>query len=110
MLRVCVLFLLVQQLYSLGWWTDKHKSSTTTEDSLQGVNDVDVADWQLWKSVHNKLYRSSEEERDRYSIWRSNKAFIEAHNNNSAEFGYTVRMNQFGDLVRLHNAHERSNE
>ncbi len=96
-LQTCLVLLVAQQLRSLAW-----KSGTETESFeriLQGLEDAD--EWRLWKSEQARLYVSSTEELERYVIWRSNKAYIESHNEYSQEFGYTVRMNKFGDLVRV---------
>ena len=57
------------------------------------------AEWHAWKSVHSKIYRSPREELERHVLWQSNKKFIEAHNIYNETFGYTLAMNEFGDLV-----------
>ena len=56
-------------------------------------------EWELWKRVHNKSYTSSTEDLERYSVWRSNAAYIRAHNEQAQKFGFTLGMNAFGDLV-----------
>ncbi len=95
-LQTCLVLLVSQQLRSLAW---KFGSETESfERGRQGLEDAD--EWRLWKSEQARLYASSTEELERYVIWRSNKAYIESHNEYSQEFGYTVRMNKFGDLVR----------
>lgn len=58
-------------------------------------------EWQLWKSEHGKDYQSDREELERHVIWQSNKKYIEAHNQNSHILGFTLKMNHFGDMVRL---------
>ena len=60
------------------------------------------SDWHLWKSTHGKDYSSFREELYRHVIWQSNKRFIEAHNTFNYTFGYTLAMNQMGDLVSTH--------
>ena len=58
-------------------------------------------EWISWKGEHKKLYKSFDEEKRRYSIWLDNKKYIEEHNNkNASKLGFTLKMNQFGDLVR----------
>ena len=56
-------------------------------------------EWHLWKSEHEKSYKDEMEELERHSIWLSNKEYIEQHNIRSDVFGYTLKMNMFGDLV-----------
>ncbi len=98
-LRFFVLFLLVQHLQSSVWQSDNSLEAETSrfDRRLRGLEDAGA--WKLWKHEHAKLYPSSAEELERYVVWRSNKAYIESHNEYSQEFGYSVRMNKFGDLV-----------
>ena len=49
---------------------------------------------------HAKFYLSAEDELQRQIIFESNMKFIENHNENADVFGFTVAMNEFGDLVR----------
>ena len=56
--------------------------------------------WGTWKSLHRKSYVTLVEELERFVIWRANQAFIDYHNNYANKLGFTLRMNQFGDLVR----------
>ena len=62
-------------------------------------------EWSLWKSQHGKSYQSELEELERHLVWLSNKKYIESHNNNAEVFGYTLAMNNFGDLVSLYQQH-----
>lgn len=71
------------------------ESSATNLSSLRFAEE-----WRLWKRTHRKSYASSNEELERYAIWQSNTAYIENHNKHWDKFGYTLGMNQFGDLVR----------
>ena len=48
---------------------------------------------------HKKQYGTIELELHRHTIWQSNKKFIDEHNEHADVFGYTVAMNEFGDLV-----------
>lgn len=65
---------------------------------VTGSSDTN-SDWELWKTTHSKAYVSREEESLRRETWEANSQFIEQHNANSAEHGYTLQMNNFGDLV-----------
>ena len=56
-------------------------------------------EWHLWKTQHGKGYSSDREELYRHTVWQSNKKFIETHNLFNHTFGYTLAMNEFGDLV-----------
>lgn len=58
-----------------------------------------LEEWESWKSQHGKWYAHSVEELERHIIWASNRKYIEDHNANADMFGYTLAMNQFGDLV-----------
>ena len=61
------------------------------------------SDWFQFKQNHNKFYTSPEEENSKFGIWQLNKDLIEQHNK-QFELGlvsYTLRMNEFGDLVRI---------
>ena len=58
------------------------------------------ADWQEWKDLHGKTYECEHEELARYTVYVANKAYIEEHNKNADAHGYTLKMNEFGDLVR----------
>ena len=62
-----------------------------------------VEEWHLWKGQHQKSYMSELEELERHTIWLSNKKYIEEHNARSDDFGYTLAMNHFGDLVSICN-------
>lgn len=57
------------------------------------------AEWHAWKSVHGKTYDSQREELTRHAVWQANKKFIEAHNEFNQTFGYTLAMNELGDMV-----------
>ena len=57
-------------------------------------------EWRLWKSRHVKSYTSSSEELERHLIWLSNRKYIDGHNANVHVFGYSLSMNQYGDMVR----------
>ena len=59
-----------------------------------------IEEWNGWKLQHKKVYVHDREELLRQQVWMSNNKFIEEHNLNLAkETGYTLAMNQFGDLV-----------
>jgi len=53
--------------------------------------------FQAWMSKHNKNYANEAEYVYRLGVYRSNLEFIEEHNR--LNLGYTVAMNQFGDLT-----------
>ena len=61
------------------------------------------AEWNEWKTLHGKIYESEREELTRYATWVANKAYIEEHNKHSDVHGFTLKMNQFGDLVQCYN-------
>lgn len=56
--------------------------------------------WLNWKQKHDRSYESDIYELEKYVTWVSNNALIEAHNDLGSNFGYTLGVNQFGDLVR----------
>lgn len=99
-LCVCVASLLVQQFQCMQWNLGVRKLSAM-ESSAANLSSLRLADeWRLWKRTHRKSYTSSNQELERYAIWQSNMAYIENHNKHWDKFGYTLGMNQFGDLVR----------
>jgi len=51
-----------------------------------------------WINLHGKEYKSQNEYNYRLSVYRDNLAFIENHNREN--HGFTVAMNQFGDLTK----------
>ena len=57
--------------------------------------------WSLWKEARGKRYSSAEEEVNRYSVWLNNARYIEQHNENAEQHGYSLKMNSFGDLVSM---------
>ncbi len=58
-------------------------------------------EWQLWKRSHNKRYPTDRRDMERFAVWKSNKVYIDYHNQFKNVFGYNLAMNQFGDLVRF---------
>ena len=59
-----------------------------------------LEEWNLWKAQHGKSYSEERGELERHIVWLSNRAYIEHHNANAKIFGFTLAMNQFGDMVR----------
>lgn len=79
--------------------------SSRSRSFIGSPNGVDFSyrydsEWLGWKAKHEKSYESNIHELEKYVTWISNSALIEAHNKLSSDFGYTLAMNQFGDLVR----------
>ena len=56
-------------------------------------------EWQMWKTQHGKSYGSVREELERHLVWLANREYINAHNQNSHIFGFTLAMNHLGDIV-----------
>ena len=56
-------------------------------------------EWSQWKVTHTKYYTSNNEELERYVTWRTNKAYVEYHNAFAEDFGYSLALNKFGDMV-----------
>ena len=56
-------------------------------------------EWHSWKAQHGVSYEDEHVELGRHIVWLSNKKYIEEHNKYAEEFGYTLEMNKFGDLV-----------
>ncbi len=59
-------------------------------------------EWHLWKSEHDKSYGNLKEELSKHLVWLGNQEFINQHNKYSHVFGYSLKMNHFGDMVRRH--------
>ena len=92
---VSVAALLILELQSTSWQLAESVGSQAVDfTSLE-----DEHEWMLWRQTHKKSYASDIDELERYIVWRSNKVFIDHHNNYSNIFGFTMKMNQFGDLV-----------
>lgn len=56
-------------------------------------------DWLSWKQQHNQAYEGELLELERYILWQSNRALVNAHNEYASLFGYTLELNKFADLV-----------
>ena len=56
-------------------------------------------EWQMWKTQHGKSYGSVREELERHLVWLANREYINAHNQNSHIFGFTLAINHLGDIV-----------
>lgn len=56
-------------------------------------------EWHLWKAQHRRTYTTSTEELERHLIWLANRKYIDSHNANKHVFGYSLSMNQYGDMV-----------
>lgn len=56
-------------------------------------------EWNLWKRTHDKQYLTGRRDIERFAVWKSNKVYIDYHNEFENIFGYKLAMNQFGDLV-----------
>ena len=59
------------------------------------------AEWHAWKATHGKSYTDEHEELRKHVVWVSNQKYISEHNQHQERFGYTLEMNQFGDMVCL---------
>lgn len=58
-------------------------------------------EWEQWQVAHGKKYLDVREMVESHSVWMANREYIEQHNTNAQLFGYSLRMNQFGDLVSM---------
>lgn len=56
-------------------------------------------EWTLWKMEYKRDYSDKQEELERYAIWQANRRYIEEHNRHADIFGFTLKMNHFGDMV-----------
>jgi len=54
--------------------------------------------FQKWTMLHGKTYTTDSEHQYRLSIYKQNLEYIESHNRKN--LGFTLAMNQFGDLTR----------
>lgn len=67
--------------------------------ALPVFSDEFKEEWKLWQAEHGRNYHDTNEELERLSIWKSNKVYIEEHNRYSDVFGFSLKMNRFGDMV-----------
>ena len=58
-------------------------------------------EWHMWKGEHSKSYQDLKEELGKHLVWLGNREYINQHNKFSHVFGYTLKMNRFGDMVSL---------
>ena len=56
-------------------------------------------EWHMWKTQHGKSYGSVRGELERHLVWLANREYINAHNQNSHIFGFTLAMNHLADIV-----------
>ena len=56
--------------------------------------------WVGWRKKHKKSYANSQEELERYIAWRSNTVYIQYHNKYADTFGFSLAMNNYGDMVK----------
>ena len=58
-------------------------------------------EWNTFKMIHSKVYKSQKEELLRYKVYMENKALIANHNRLAHEghHSYFLKMNHFGDLL-----------
>ncbi len=61
------------------------------------------------------MYEEELEELHRHTVWQSNKKYVETHNLYASKFGYTLAMNQFGDLsgvefAKIYNGYKMETE
>ena len=56
-------------------------------------------EWEAWKKEYGRSYESADIELRRQIIWESNMMFVNEHSAHADEFGFTVEMNDFADLV-----------
>ena len=59
------------------------------------------AEWKQWRAKHKKHYSTHESESLKRTVWSKNKEYVEDHNAHAGEYGYTLAMNSFGDLVSV---------
>ncbi|XP_041798749.1 cathepsin K [Chelmon rostratus] len=59
------------------------------------------AQWEQWKTTHNKEYNGLDEEGIRRAVWEKNMRMIEAHNKEAAlgMHSYELGMNHLGDMT-----------
>lgn len=58
-------------------------------------------EWLVWKRQHAKIY-SYRDESSKWKVWRENYQKIQEHN--KANYSFTLGLNEFADMVRLHRA------
>jgi cathepsin L len=56
-------------------------------------------EWESFKAVHKKVYKDTVEESYRQKIYLENRHKIATHNIDAAVHGFTLAMNNFGDLL-----------
>lgn len=64
-------------------------------------------EWKAWKNLHSKQYLDHSQELTRQAVWLANREYINRHNSQADEHGYTLKMNHLGDLVMHDNIRQR---
>lgn len=57
------------------------------------------AEFFAWSKQHSKTYQTEDETKMRLGIWKTNNAFIEAHNSQQPPPSYSMGHNHFSDLT-----------
>ena len=57
-------------------------------------------EWEIWKKLYNKEYKSTEEEATKYSNWLTNLKFVNKHNLKASlnMHSFTTGLNEYADL------------
>jgi cathepsin L len=61
--------------------------------------DADVQLFNSWKLKHDKAYKSDDHELTAFQTFKSNAAYINAHNMNSEKHGFTLGLNHLADMT-----------
>jgi len=76
-------------------------------------DDENKEEWEKWKSYHNKVYSTEEEDKIRMNIFMNRKKKVLEHNNlyQEGKTSYSMKMSHFGDLLdhELDNVFQRYN-
>merc|ERR1712223_1402046 len=64
-------------------------------------DDENKEEWEKWKSYHNKVYSTEEEDKIRMNIFMNRKKKVLEHNNlyQEGKTSYSMKMSHFSDLL-----------
>ena len=69
---------------------------------------LDQTAWEDWKQQYGKSYESEDEELYRQTIWQTKKVYVDLHNANADQHGYSLEMNEYADMDPVNFAKERN--
>ena len=76
------------------------KSNLLSKIRSEKIDGEFSQEWEIWKKLYNKEYKSTEDEATKYSNWLTNLKFVNQHNlkANLNMHSFTTGLNEYADL------------